>query len=259
MSTPETLGVIGWNVCDRAVPTAQFHHLERQEKRLRENGARAVLLCLSEVTAPLAESEDSDNQTLLKILESQGYAVNISMVTVFKKLEIFEGIAFASCDPQLVDNINDATFIPTILQKAHFHKLEHLRRKGRFHDRKIGTVALNDLKIHTTHASYHSPPLTERQAIMRQIGQAMGKQILIGDLNTGLNKRLVREANQQGWIDLPSSNRRTTWPLRIGRVPLGAFKLDHVLVTPELFDKCSLEVAEKGPSDHHPLLVLVEG
>ncbi|MBI2589027.1 endonuclease/exonuclease/phosphatase family protein [Candidatus Saccharibacteria bacterium] len=253
----EILGVIGWNVCDKAQPADQFRHIELQEARLRQAGARAVLLSLSEVTAPLTRS-NYNGETLLELLEQEGFEVNISLTTVFKTLPLFEGLSFASRDPDFVTLIGGSRFVSTHLQWAHFHKIEHLRRKSRFHTRKLGTLVVDGLKVHTTHASYHSPPPVERQAILRQIGPAVGRQMLLGDLNTGVNKKLIKEANKQGWRDLQSSTRRTTWPLRVGRIPLGTFELDHVLVTPDLTDKTSLEVAERGPSDHHPLLVLVE-
>lgn len=253
-----TCAIVGWNVLYSADPVEQHKHIERLEEKARHLGARSVLFCLSEVTAALASSDN--NETLSSLLSQEGYRVGIRPTTYFRNSGLYEGLAFASRDEDFSTSITNAVFQETVMQTAYWFAKEHLRKLHRSQQRWIGSLATNNFAVYTTHASYYAPHSLERAKILGHAGgEATGKKLLIGDFNTGLNRKFIKQAESLGWTKLKDPNNKTTFPLRFGPVPIRKLEIDHAFVTPELVGKSHLEITERGPSDHYPLLVLLEG
>lgn len=252
MSIEAPLGVIGWNVRCNADPSAQYTHLQRLEDRLRAGGAIQVLLCLSEVTTSLNSSllPKASGQTLAELMQQEGYEMASRPTTYFRDGARSENLVIASRDPALAEPVKATSFQETVLQKAHWFKSDNWINRYRFHERRVGSLAVGDLEIHTTHASFHSPGRSERQAILARAGEVTktNEKILIGDLNCAF-KFFITEALARGWQKLVDPVRKATW---------WGWELDHAFTTPALSPRSELEIGKRGPSDHKPLLVLID-
>lgn len=244
--------IIAWNVNCRRSPLRQYSHLVNLEEDLRANGSALVLACLSEVTAPLTSNGKTGYKTLYEVLQRAGYAVTTKPTSIFRRTNTYEGLGFASRDEELAGPIGEAAFSDTYAHIAPWFKPANWRERHRHHQRRIAEVNLGDIAIYSTHASFHSPPPTERSAILGHVGQMTDedKKILIGDFNTGINNNFVREAIGRGWHKLRApSGKRATWY---------GFELDHAFVSPALRQKTWLEIGKRGPSDHAPLILHIE-
>jgi endonuclease/exonuclease/phosphatase family metal-dependent hydrolase len=250
MINPNTLGIVYWNTWYRADPQEQLQHLQQLEEQLkRQRQAAKVILCLSEATLT-TNSDDG----LVNLIEQEGYATAHRPTSTLKP-GLEECLAIASRDIAVKDNDRldrEGSTAFTCLTKR-----QGIRNfKTRWHGAiQVGENGTSDFRIATAHLSTIRPTSQELERTIAIGGSA----VFGGDFNTLASKAYVEQIEQAlGMVELAATNGPTaTVPL----IPWGnsglGWRLDHVLVAPELEHASRLEVGYRGPSNHRPLLVAV--
>lgn len=244
------LGIVFWNTLYRASPQRQLSHIMLLGSQLEAEGADEIVFCLSEVT----QSKSGGND-LSGTLKNSGFKIWYEPVGEPKGSNYTEGLCIAS--PQ--DASTGIEYLGSDILGVH-------KAISGNKQRRVQRVALqlgqSTMEICSVTMSYLAPPKAERHELTRlmqadnEINQR--KIIVGGDFNTVLSKRVIKDLAAEGFTELRDTKTRATVPVLCTKM---GSRLDHVLNSPAVSrdHNVSMKVGEKGPSNHAPLLVMVEG
>ncbi len=239
---PNSLSVLQWNVWYRAKAQHTADHI----LRIVEQQGPPDILCLQELTEPAVEL----------VANAIGARDLSYVVTRTHKNGIVEGQAivsralfanFAGVEVVLLSHGGRAPFKGSDHSNRVLQKTRVLAPSG-----QMITVA-------NAHTSYKTPTnsvlRSEELATLQGAIANERRLILTGDFNTSQRSPTVR---QIGSLLIRADQDEPTWSSsHIDRIGLLRRNLDHVFTTPDL-EVIDLTVLDRGPSDHSPILVIVE-
>lgn len=247
----QKLGIIYWNTWYRADPKKQIRHLTELEMAMADRGIDRTLLCLSEVSREIPGDRGS-RQGLLEQLDTAGYKTWYEPISTVRDRRVQEGLCIAT------RNIVDIEYLCST----------HLRRQrgiASVKDRQVTGVEVehrgSPLQVYLAHLSYLSPAKKERNGLVDRLiqdGPRDGepvRQIVGGDFNTVTSRRIIEDLEAFAMTKLTDGSRFSRATVPLGRLSFVGMELDHVLVGDGV--RASMQIGDRGPSNHTPLLVEV--
>lgn len=249
---PSTIRILQWNVWHRAKIKDVTDHLQEVD---------ADVFCLQELTTDSPFNPNVNTpQFISEVLEMPHYYFQLSrsMRRSGQSTPILDGAGIFSKFPLL--EVRDH-----ILSRGGWEPFKESEVVRKLLEAKIDIPGKKPLKIGNVHLSWFLP--TRKHKMIRvEEGDRLsdilherkeeGRYVLTGDFNAGPNFRSVRQVGQI--LQSCGEDIDPTWrPTQkvLARMKMFGRRLDYAFSTEDLVTQT--EILDRGPSDHHPLLVTV--